>query len=339
MLSGEFGIMYSLRISTLFVAVSALLSGTRAQDFGYDGHNGPQHWGEQYDTCFGKHQSPININLLSVKEVKLPPLKMEGFDEQIEGLVVANNGHTVMIKVENHEPPKISDGPLVGEYVFSQLHFHWGNNDSVGSEDRINNKSFPMELHIVFYKKEYGDPKGALEHSDGLAVMAFFYEVDRHRHPAYDLVTAALQNVTEPQSAMPLARSLSLLALLPYDLEHYFTYSGSLTTPPCSEVVTWIDYEQPIRLAHDQINSFRELRSDHGHITHNFRPLQPIGDRTIFYNTERDGYFDKSTDVVRKPIVPQESTSTPRSDKSASSHIKITLGLIAIAVCLSFLIN
>lgn len=55
---------------------------------------GPQHWGEQYDTCFGKHQSPININLLSVKEVKLPPLKLEGFDEQIEGLVVANNGHT-----------------------------------------------------------------------------------------------------------------------------------------------------------------------------------------------------------------------------------------------------
>lgn len=49
-----------------------------------------------------------------------------------------------MIKIENHEPPIISDGPLVGEYVFSQLHFHWGNNDSVGSEDRINNKRFQL---------------------------------------------------------------------------------------------------------------------------------------------------------------------------------------------------
>lgn len=56
---------------------------------------GPQHWGEQYDTCFGKHQSPININLLTVQEVKFPnPLKMEGFEDQIDGLVLANNGHT-----------------------------------------------------------------------------------------------------------------------------------------------------------------------------------------------------------------------------------------------------
>lgn len=66
-------------------------------------------------------------------------------------------------------------------------------------------------------------------------------------------MTAALPNVTEPQSAMPIAKPLSLVSLLPYDLEHYFTYVGSLTTPPCSEVVTWIDYEQPIRLSHDQV--------------------------------------------------------------------------------------
>lgn len=45
-----------------------------------------------------------------------------------------------------------------------------------------------------------------------------------------------------------------------------------------------------------QIDAFRRLRSDHGRITHNFRPLQPIGDRTVLYNTERNGYFDNSMD-------------------------------------------
>lgn len=77
--------------------------------------------------------------------------------------------------------------------------------------------------------------------------------MDRYRHPGYDLVTAALANVTEPHSSMPLPAPVSLLDLVSYDLDHYFTYNGSLTTPPCSEVVTWIDYEQPIRLSHDQV--------------------------------------------------------------------------------------
>lgn len=73
--------------------------------------------------------------------------------------------------------PTLSGGPLKGPYVFSQLHFHWGGNDSVGSEDLINNHSFPMELHMVFYKMEYEDMETAIKYRDGLCVMAVFYEV------------------------------------------------------------------------------------------------------------------------------------------------------------------
>lgn len=75
------------------------------------------------------------------------------------------------------EPATISGGPLAGKYVFSQLHFHWGQNDSFGSEDLINNHSYPMELHMVFYKKAYGSPEQAQLKHDGLVVLAFFYEV------------------------------------------------------------------------------------------------------------------------------------------------------------------
>lgn len=66
------------------------------QDFGYDGDKGPTHWGEQYNTCYGKYQSPININSLTVKPRYLPPLKLKGFDFLPNQTTITNNGHTGM---------------------------------------------------------------------------------------------------------------------------------------------------------------------------------------------------------------------------------------------------
>jgi len=47
-----------------------------------------------------------------------------------------------MLQFNMSETATISGGLLPGEYVFSQLHFHWGENDSIGSEDLINNQRF-----------------------------------------------------------------------------------------------------------------------------------------------------------------------------------------------------
>lgn len=46
----------------------------------------------------------------------------------------------VLIEVENEPHPRVSGGPLDGNYVFSQMHFHWGDNDTLGSEDKINHR-------------------------------------------------------------------------------------------------------------------------------------------------------------------------------------------------------
>lgn len=85
--------------------------------------------------------------------------------------------HLVMITLDSETQPTISGGPLTGVYEFLQLHFHWGDNDTVGSEDLIDGRSYPMELHMVFYKKVYRNQREALDHPDGLTVLAFFYEV------------------------------------------------------------------------------------------------------------------------------------------------------------------
>lgn len=82
-----------------------------------------------------------------------------------------------MLRLNESERAEISGGPLRGSYLWEQLHFHWGQDDKEGSEDLINNHSFALELHAVFFKKEYGHLNNATKYSDGLAVLAYFFEV------------------------------------------------------------------------------------------------------------------------------------------------------------------
>lgn len=83
-----------------------------------------------------------------------------------------------MIQSFDPNAPLMSGGPINGTYVFQQLHFHWGQNDNLGSEDLINNHSFSMEMHAVFWKKEYGSSEEAMNHSDGLTVLGYLYQVN-----------------------------------------------------------------------------------------------------------------------------------------------------------------
>lgn len=62
-----------------------------------------------------------------------------------------------------------------------------------------------------------------------------------------------LPKIVDPDTNATFAVAPALIDLLPHDLTHYFTYNGSLTTPPCAEVVTWIDFKEPIHLSHDQV--------------------------------------------------------------------------------------
>ena len=69
-------------------------------------------------------------------------------------------------------------GPLSEKYQILQLHFHWGKDDTKGSEHTYDNKAFPLEMHVVHVKSSLKDdlPK-ALSTSDGLAVTGFQFEI------------------------------------------------------------------------------------------------------------------------------------------------------------------
>ena len=109
-----------------------------------------------------------------------------------------------MFTANSSRKPEINGGPLKNSYTFSQFHFHWckfkgsslyvsfdllsfflADNDTYGSEDSINGKYFPMELHIVFYKSLYKSQENAKKHSDGLAVLAFFFIISQKPNSAY----------------------------------------------------------------------------------------------------------------------------------------------------------
>ncbi|KAJ6646135.1 Carbonic anhydrase 6 [Pseudolycoriella hygida] len=265
--------------------------------FTYDGEEGQHNWGKRFNQCSGKHQSPIDIDSVFVQMVALSPLEMVGFNSTVGKALLTNNGHTAMMKIEGNVKPTITGGPLTGEYKFEQLHFHWGANDSMGSEDKIDGKSFPLELHIVFSKIDYLNIDSALNHSDGLTVLACIYELTDKPNLKYEPFVQLLSKVQHPGDIAEFPEAPVLLDLLPKDLSQYFTYHGSLTTPPCSEAVTWIDFRQTIKIASCQLEAFRKLEDSHGHrLINNFRAIQPLGDRIVRrnignkMNTKLNGY-------------------------------------------------
>ncbi|GLV42153.1 Carbonic anhydrase 2 [Carabus blaptoides fortunei] len=270
-------------ICTLLVIWSNSREGY-AQDFGYNGRLGPEYWGERYSSCIGKHQSPIDISEHNVNLVNLEPLNFINFNVTPANVTITNNGHTVMMKINNKEMPEMSGGPLKGTYRFVQLHFHWGENDNEGSENTINNSSFPMELHLVFYKTLYDSVEEAMQNRDGLTVLSYLYQLSETNNTKYDSLLSVFPHVENPGTTVSVPEPPALKSLLVDDCKQYFTYDGSLTTPPCSEVVTWIEFKNAIVLSHDQLNLFRELNTEEGKMTHNFRPTQPLYDRQIYYN-------------------------------------------------------
>ena len=90
-----------------------------------------------------------------------------------------------------------------------------------------------MELHVVSYKQKYGSLENALNHSDGIAVLAFFFKISKKPNPSYVEVSKILRKITETNSKMTFEEPLALEDYLHTNMHEYYVYNGSLTTPPC----------------------------------------------------------------------------------------------------------
>lgn len=215
----------------------------------YAGDGSPDHWGElqaDFRQCaIGTRQSPIDLR----DTIKVDQEKIQ-FDYRASTFAVVDNGHTIQVNVA----PGSSIQIMGRRYELVQFHFHRP------SEERINGRQYDMTAHLV-----HKDAEGRL------AVIAVLLERGQDQ--------ALIQTVW---NHLPLERGDSYEAPVPIDLNQllpkdraYFSYMGSLTTPPCSEGVLWLVFRQPVPVSAQQIAVFSRL------YPMNARPLQAQSGRLI----------------------------------------------------------
>ncbi|XP_055385120.1 carbonic anhydrase 2-like [Condylostylus longicornis] len=261
------------------------------------GYNRPdqRRWSKKHNHCAGKMQSPIALSTSRAIPIPMPAIEFVGYHNLLPApLKLVNNGHTVILHIPRLTDteiemgeflPFIYGGKLEGHYEIESLHFHWGDKNNRGAEHLINDIRYAMEMHIVHRNKKYASLGEALEYSDGVAVLGFFYALDENEGEQLHQIVKNLNKIPNPEDFTLLNSTFALSSLFAnIDDNRFYTYRGSLTTPPCSEAVTWVLFPDPIPISTSQISKFRHLHSslEGSVLVDNFRSVQPIGNRRIF---------------------------------------------------------
>ena len=207
-------------------------------------------WGAQgYSECAGLVQSPIDIVRANTVKATLPDI---GINYENFPVKIVDNGHTVQV---NASKGKIQ---YRGEdYTLKQFHFH------AKSEHKIDGQAKPVEVHFVHQN----------EKTKALIVLGVMVKGGGTHNAEFEKYLTAFpaqknQEVTRTETINP-------AAMLPTN-KKYYTYTGSLTTPPCSQGIHWVVFKDDVVVSDVQLQKFQKAYD------HNARPVQPVGSRTVY---------------------------------------------------------
>ncbi|CAK6967516.1 carbonic anhydrase 1 [Scomber scombrus] len=251
--------------------------------WGYAADNGPEKWCDNFPIANGPRQSPIDILPGDASfDGGLKPLSLK-YDPST-CLDILNNGHSFQVTfVDDADSSTLTNGPITGTYRLKQFHFHWGASDDKGSEHTVSGTKYPAELHLVHWNTKYPSFGDAASKPDGLAVVGVFLKIGDKNDSLQKLLDAFSGIKTKGKQTT--FSGFDPATLLPGCLD-YWTYDGSLTTPPLLESVTWIVCKEPISVSSDQMAKFRSLLfSAEGEaeccMVDNYRPPQPLKGRPV----------------------------------------------------------
>jgi carbonic anhydrase len=228
----------------LFAASASAQTCPPSPDWSYQAPKDPSHWAEQWPACGGKAQSPIDIAIGPATKGAAIEFHYQPFD-----LEVSNTSHVIEVEV-----PKGSYITLGGHrYDLVQFHFH------TPTEHRFGGKQGVLELHLV-----HRDADGKLA---VVGALAF----DSGANKALDSVIAPLPVAACGKKEAHTKFDAS--SLLPKGRD-YVTYAGSLTTPGCTEGVTWLVLTDPITASAAQVKALDPFGID-------ARPVQPLNGRKV----------------------------------------------------------
>ena len=212
-----------------------------------DGHADPhwtyqeqEHWGELQDPLYkppfpyaecgiGQKQSPLNISANSV--IKIEKIDEVQFNYAEVPLSLTNNGHTIRANIVK--------GSLYfgnNEYDLVQFHFH------APSEHLVNGLVYPMEIHFV-----NGTADGRI------AVVGVLVKTGAFNSVFQEILDKAPSQLGQTNETTVLIRPDKLL---PEHNQHFYTYAGSLTTPPCTEGVQWFILQDFLEISEEQFKAF-----------------------------------------------------------------------------------
>lgn len=235
-------------------ASSHTLAAAEPAPWSYVGSTGADKWGEldpDYALCrSGKNQSPLNINSEMTRTSQLPALDIHF---TAGPATVRNYGYTLEVQSETEGYISLKSDSAADDYTFVQLHFH------TPSEEQINGKAYPLVAHMV-HRNTAGK----------LAVVATFFEEGAESEALAPLLAIMPRHKNEVLTL----GNFNVADLFPKQRD-YYTYEGSLTTPPCTEGVRWLVLKTPLTLSKEQLTTYQLL------FAMNARPVQPLNNRHV----------------------------------------------------------
>uniref|UniRef100_A0A8C2QAQ2 protein-tyrosine-phosphatase n=1 Tax=Cyprinus carpio TaxID=7962 RepID=A0A8C2QAQ2_CYPCA len=304
--------------------------------FSFTGTYGPRRWASAYPECGERNQSPVDIpDLYTQVSQECQELTLDGFETKSSNrTTMKNTGKTVSIVLKNDY--FVRGAGLPGRFKAEKVEFHWGStNGSAGSEHSINGKKFPVEMQIYFYNSDDFDSLStAIKERRIIAAMAVFFQVKIF----FDFwgifgclppIITGLKRVVHHEKETNLGPFI-LRKLLPSSLGGYYRYTGSLTTPPCSKVVEWIIFSQPVYLSYHQLEAFFSIftteQQDHvksvDYLRNNHRPTQDLDSRQIFRSALMDAWMP---DIMTESMASAADSETSRVCSSIPDNMKVHL--------------